>query len=67
MKLSDYCEGQPDRKAVVAKACKVTEAAVRHWCNGTRIPPPKHWPAIEQATQRKVTSKDWLSLHSLAA
>jgi DNA-binding transcriptional regulator YdaS (Cro superfamily) len=65
MRLQEYiqihprnCRGQVVSR--LAKACGVTDQAVRHWCNGTRGIPAKHVMTLVEATDGAVSIQDLL-------
>lgn len=65
MNLSSYIQSFPkdERKAVrdrLAAACGVTEGAVKHWANGTRGVPAKHFRALIAESGGMVSISDLL-------
>lgn len=68
MKLRDYIDSFPrtDRTKVrmrLAKACQLKESAIKHYANGTRDVPARHYKALIAASDNAVTVEGLLSVY----
>lgn len=65
MNINEYINSFPDKvkaRCDLAEAIGYEEVTVRSWANGNRHPGRKIWPAIEIATDGKVTTADLAAL-----
>lgn len=58
MELNKYLSDSPGTKAEFARTIGVSDALLYQWLNGIRPIAPKHCPAIEAATGKKVTRQE---------